>query len=35
MAPYRISISLDWWAVLAAVLAVVLIKLNLIPHITW
>jgi hypothetical protein len=28
-------LSLDWWAVLAAAAAVLLIKLGVISHITW
>jgi hypothetical protein len=28
-------VSLDWWAVLAAALAVVLIKTGLVPRIPW
>jgi len=27
--------SLDWLAVIVAVMAVALIKLNLVPHISW
>jgi len=29
------SISLDWWAVIVAVLAVTVIKMNLVPHLSW
>jgi hypothetical protein len=29
------KISLDWWAVIAALGAAVLIKFGLLPHIPW
>jgi hypothetical protein len=28
-------ISKDWWAVLAAAAAVLLIKLGIVPHVDW
>ncbi len=31
----RFSLSLDWWAVVVAVAFVVLIKLNVLPHVSW
>ena len=29
------KLSLDWWAVIAALLAVALVRFNLLPHIPW
>jgi hypothetical protein len=29
------KISLDWWAVIVALCAVVLIKFGVVPHIPW
>jgi len=30
-----VKLSLDWWAVLAAAAAVVLVKAGVLPHIPW
>jgi hypothetical protein len=35
MSDRRFALSLDWWAVIVAVISVALIKLNLVPHIAW
>ena len=31
----RFSLTVDWWAVFVAAVAVVLIKSNIFPHIPW
>jgi len=35
MANRRFTLSLDWWAVLVALVAVILVKLNIVPRIGW
>ncbi len=29
------KLSLDWWAVIAAIASVVLVRLGILPHVGW
>jgi hypothetical protein len=29
------KLTLDWWAVIAAVAAAILVRFNILPHIPW
>jgi hypothetical protein len=35
MSERRFSLSIDWLAVIVAVVCVALVKLNIVPHIGW
>ena len=35
MSERKFSLSIDWWSVLLALLAAILVKLGVLPHIPW
>jgi hypothetical protein len=35
VAATRLGIALDWWAVIVAIALAVLVRLNVLPNITW